>query len=91
MRINCPYCGERNVSEFTYKGDASLERPSSADPQAFHDFVYMRDNVPGPMKEFWFHAAGCHAWLILSRHTVTHEIFEVELARKVDVGRRSRK
>ena len=31
MRIPCPYCGERDVREFTYLGDATLERP---DPQA---------------------------------------------------------
>ena len=27
MRINCPYCGERDASEFTYLGDADLKRP----------------------------------------------------------------
>ena len=28
IRIKCPYCGERDHSEFTYGGDASIEYPS---------------------------------------------------------------
>ena len=28
IRINCPYCGERDHSEFTYGGDASIKYPS---------------------------------------------------------------
>ena len=27
MRIDCPYCGERDADEFAYLGAASLERP----------------------------------------------------------------
>jgi methylglutamate dehydrogenase subunit B len=88
MRIECPYCGKRNSSEFVYKGAASVERPPSSDEPAFFDFVYLRDNVAGPMKEFWFHAAGCHAWLITTRHTMTHEILEVEVARTAMLARK---
>ena len=29
MRINCPYCGERALDEFTYRGDANVSRPGS--------------------------------------------------------------
>ena len=28
IRIKCPYCGERDHSEFTYGGDASIKYPS---------------------------------------------------------------
>ena len=34
MRIPCPFCGERDVHEFTYLGDATLERPDPAEPDA---------------------------------------------------------
>jgi sarcosine oxidase subunit delta len=80
MRITCPCCGERNASEFIYKGDAAPTRPRPGDADAFFEYVYMRDNVAGPMAEYWQHAHGCQAWLIVKRHTVTHEIFDVQLA-----------
>jgi len=88
MRIDCPYCGERNASEFFYRGDASLDRPQGTDFDAFFDYVYMRYNAAGPMKEFWFHAAGCHAWLIVTRDTITHSITEVEAARTAMLKRK---
>jgi sarcosine oxidase subunit delta len=81
MRIDCPNCGERNASEFLYKGDASVERPQTLDPDAFFDFLYIRQNAAGPTKEFWFHAGGCRSWLIVTRNTLTHEITSVEAAR----------
>ncbi len=31
MRITCPYCGERALEEFTYRGDATVTRPDSLD------------------------------------------------------------
>ena len=43
MRIKCPYCGERALEEFTYRGDATVRRPASLDPaveQAWVDYVY---------------------------------------------------
>ena len=49
MRINCPYCGERGLEEFTYRGDATVKRPESLEPSAadaWVDYVYLRDN-PG--------------------------------------------
>ena len=29
MMIPCPYCGDRDVSEFRYGGDASKQRPAA--------------------------------------------------------------
>ena len=34
MRIKCPYCGERALEEFTYRGDATVKRPESLEPSA---------------------------------------------------------
>ncbi len=31
MRIPCPYCGESDVSEFRYGGDATKQRPKHGD------------------------------------------------------------
>lgn len=89
MRISCPFCGERELGEFTYLGDATPKRPSgfAADggelPEAqdrFFDYVYLRDNVAGAMDEHWYHGGGCRAWLVVSRNTTTHEIAAVRAA-----------
>jgi sarcosine oxidase subunit delta len=83
MRIKCPYCGERALEEFTYRGDATVRRPASLDPaveQAWVDYVYFRDNPAGLHKEHWHHSGGCHAWLTVTRDVTTHEIVAVEMA-----------
>jgi heterotetrameric sarcosine oxidase delta subunit len=83
MRIPCPFCGDRDASEFTYLGDAGLKRPDPSGPnaeRAFHDYVYLRDNPFGPHREFWHHVSGCRSWLIVTRDTRNHEILGAELA-----------
>ena len=90
MRIACPHCGERDRQEFTVLGDATPVRPDGldADPEAMFAYVYLRDNVAGPHREFWYHGAGCHAWLVVERDTRTHAVLKVELARNVALSRR---
>jgi sarcosine oxidase subunit delta len=90
MRISCPHCGERGLDEFAYHGDASITRPDPASPEAqdaFYACAYERRNVAGLMQELWYHAAGCHAWLVVSRDTRTHEIFDVRAAQDVALER----
>jgi sarcosine oxidase subunit delta len=83
MRIPCPYCGPRGNEEFAYLGDASVTRPdpAAADArQAFHDYVYLRDNPSGLHRELWYHGGGCRKWLVVMRNTRTHEIGAVAFA-----------
>lgn len=81
MRITCPFCGERELGEFTYLGDAKPQRPAAdAGEDAVYDYVYLRDNVAGVMSEHWYHGGGCRAWLKVTRNTLTHEISLVEAA-----------
>jgi sarcosine oxidase subunit delta len=47
----------------------------------------LRDNPRGPLCELWYHAAGCHSWLVVTRDTFTHEISRVEFARDVAAAR----
>jgi methylglutamate dehydrogenase subunit B len=91
MRIRCPYCGERDNGEFSYLGDAAPVRPDGmeASPQAMHDYVYLRDNRAGEIRELWYHGAGCRAWLVVTRDTRTHAISAVDPARAVARGRRT--
>jgi heterotetrameric sarcosine oxidase delta subunit len=89
MRIRCAYCGERDVQEFTYLGDATKIRPDGADASqdAMTEYVYMRDNSAGLHHELWYHTAGCHAWLSVNRDTRTHAILAVEPARDATLRR----
>ncbi|MEZ5815637.1 MAG: sarcosine oxidase subunit delta [Hyphomicrobiaceae bacterium] len=85
MRIPCPYCGTRGHDEFAYLGDATTERPSAADAaaDAWHDYVYLRDNPSGVHRELWQHVSGCRAWLVVTRDMRTHVILGAEPARDV--------
>jgi len=83
MRISCPHCGPRGLEEFAYHGDATVKRPDdggAAPTQAWTDYVYLRENANGAHEEFWYHAAGCHAWLVVVRDLSTHEILRVSQA-----------
>jgi len=83
IRIFCPICGTRDESEFTYGGDASVQRPAMEEvaPGPWLDYVFMRDNPRGPHREYWHHVQGCRQWLVLDRNTLTHEIGTCLLAR----------
>jgi heterotetrameric sarcosine oxidase delta subunit len=82
MRITCPFCGERDHSEFTYGGDASIVYPALSAPAAeWFEAVYLRDNPKGPHLERWHHVEGCRLWLVIERDTATHEITSVAPAR----------
>lgn len=81
MRIPCPYCGSRDIAEFSYSGDATLMRPSGDDAEAMFGYVYLRNNPAGVHQEHWYHAAGCRAWLKVTRNVTTHEVLDAVLAR----------
>jgi heterotetrameric sarcosine oxidase delta subunit len=83
MRITCPYCSLRDIQEFTYLGDAKPKRPDGlgASASEMFDYVYLRDNPRGAHQELWYHGAGCHAWLVVRRDTLTHAIEAVVPAR----------
>ena len=89
MRIQCPYCGERDRREFTVLGDADPVRPNGpdADADAMFDYVYQRTNPAGLLREYWYHGAGCHAWLVVERDTRTHAIASVKSARQATLAR----
>lgn len=85
LRINCPVCGVRNETEFTYGADATVARPSmdETDRSVWVDYVFTRDNPCGPHKEYWHHIQGCRQWLVLARNTLTHEVGECRLASEI--------
>lgn len=92
IRIKCPWCGERNMVEFTYGGDAINKRPedSPETPESeWSDFVYRRDNPRGLHLEYWHHVNGCRQWLKVKRDTLTHEIVATSSVAAMLGGERS--
>ena len=78
--ITCPNCGERDLSEFSYGGEADISRPEWRDDMSdaeWADFVFMRTNPKGVFAERWNHAGGCRRWFNLARDTVSYEILAV--------------
>ena len=81
IRIDCPFCGVRDHSEFSYGGDASVVYPAlDASQQEWHDAVFLRDNIRGEQSETWQHVHGCRMWLVVERDTLTHRILSVRPA-----------
>jgi heterotetrameric sarcosine oxidase delta subunit len=77
LLIRCPWCGPRDEVEFANGGEAHIVRPAdpaALDDRAWADYLFMRDNPKGWMRERWVHSAGCRRWFNAIRHTVTHEI-----------------
>lgn len=80
LLIDCPYCGPRNESEFSYGAEAHIARPENPEEisdKEWADYVFLRDNPKGIVLERWVHTAGCRRWFNLARNTVTYEILQV--------------
>ena len=51
IRIKCPYCGERDHSEFSYGGDASIKYPAlDASEAEWTEAIFFRENIKGVQK-----------------------------------------
>jgi len=76
--IDCPNCGLRNVAEFRWGGEFN-PRPQHGEQlpdEAWADYLYMRDNARGVVREWWHHRSGCGEWFIAERHTKTQEVLK---------------
>ena len=61
-----------------------LERPlRDAGSSAWDDYLHNRDNTAGETRDLWHHEAGCGAWIVVTRNTVTHEVLGAILAENV--------
>ena len=77
--LPCPYCGPRPVDEFAYFGEVTRRPQTAPTLQELTDYVYFRDNVAGPQREWWQHRAGCGEWFLAERDTRTNEVLSVHL------------
>lgn len=79
LQIKCPWCGERAESEFGYGGEADIERPAdpaSLSDREWGDYVFMRKNPMGLLRERWVHSHGCRRWFVIERDTVTYKVLD---------------
>jgi len=77
LLIECPWCGERDESEFSYAGEAHIARPLETEnlsDEAWADYLFMRKNPKGLHREQWLHAAGCRRYFNVERDTATYKI-----------------
>ena len=58
MRLKCPLCGDRDRREFYYYGaEQYLDRPGDgAAPEAWDNYLHLRDNVAGVVRDLWSRA-----------------------------------
>jgi heterotetrameric sarcosine oxidase delta subunit len=76
--IKCPWCGERDQTEYTCHGEAHIARPEQPDQlseEAWGDYVFFRTNTKGVHYERWVHTHGCRRWFNVARNTVTDHIY----------------
>ncbi len=76
MIITCPWCGPRDLREFTYRGDGTITRPDidSENVDLAASFVFDRENPAGDHLEIWHHGGGCRSHVLVKRNTLTHKI-----------------
>jgi sarcosine oxidase, subunit delta len=78
--IRCPYCGERDLSEFAYGGEAHIARPTNSETMSDADwagYIFQRSNPKGVFAERWNHQAGCRRWFNVLRNTATDDFLAV--------------
>jgi sarcosine oxidase subunit delta len=78
MLLPCPSCGNRNVSEFRYVGEAkSRPEPDKATPAQWRRYLYFHQNPLGWARETWYHGTGCRRYFSLERHTASNQVRRV--------------
>ncbi|MFD2206316.1 sarcosine oxidase subunit delta [Kiloniella antarctica] len=80
LYIKCPFCGDRDETEYHYGGEAHIARPENPDDLTdaeWAEYVFMRTNTKGVHRERWVHSDGCRRWFNVARNTVTNEIVSV--------------
>ena len=69
LRLACPHCGPRPVTEWVY-AEAPDPPDHLTDPDERDvDRGFMIGNTEGAGQERWFHAGGCRRWHTIRRDT----------------------
>jgi heterotetrameric sarcosine oxidase delta subunit len=70
-RIACPFCGPRELEEFSFR--STLPQPGAGAIAQ----LYERIDRPDSSLEHWQHVKACRAWLVVHRNPSTGEVLEV--------------
>lgn len=76
--VPCPECGPRPAEEFGCRGEVTTRPAPDAGFRELADYLYLRDNVAGPQREWWHHRLGCGRWFVAVRDTRTNVVERVE-------------
>ena len=80
LLITCPHCGPRAQTEFSYERTVDSVVQPGADPAEAMARLFARANPRGLDDEIWRHTFGCRAWLVMTRHRMTHAITSIRAA-----------
>ena len=72
LLITCPYCGQRPELEFSYAGEAHIDRPvrpADLNDEDWTTYLYTRSNPKGAHAEWWRHLHGCGRFFNAIRDT----------------------
>lgn len=72
--LPCPRCGPRDVYEFRFGGEVQARPAPSASDAEWSSYRYLRDNVAGVEREWWFHRSGCRQWFQAERDTQQNRV-----------------
>jgi heterotetrameric sarcosine oxidase delta subunit len=72
-RLECPFCGPRELEEFLFH--KTLAEPAASPFAA----VYERSNRVDLSVEHWQHLHGCRAWLLVRRNPSNNDVLEVRM------------
>jgi sarcosine oxidase, subunit delta len=77
--LTCPHSGPRDVNEFRFQGELTHRPASSATLRQLSDYLYLRANLAGVQREWWYHRHGCGLWFVAERDTRTNEVLATEI------------
>jgi heterotetrameric sarcosine oxidase delta subunit len=72
--LTCPGCGPRDVGEFRYGGEVQSRPAPGSSRDAWASYLYLRTNVAGVERAWWFHRLGCRRWFQAERDTRTNAV-----------------
>jgi len=86
FRLRCPHCGLRDATEFRWGGERSQRPAPDSAVAIWTRYLYLRDNIAGSQREWWYHRAGCRRWLLAIRDTRNNEVSETFFPTDVEPG-----